>query len=49
MLEEKKKAYSEYRRAKAEMREMLTEKTNVDRLLNITDRRPEHETERSNP
>jgi hypothetical protein len=46
MLEEKKKAYGEYRRAKSEMRELLTAKTNVDRLLNITDTRAGRETER---
>jgi len=46
MLEEKKQAYTEYRRVKAEMRELLTAKTNVDRLLNITDERPARETER---
>lgn len=41
MFVEKKKAYSEYRQTKIEMRELLTAKTNVDRLLNITSRRTE--------
>lgn len=35
LLEEKKKAYAEYRRSREEMRELLTVKANVDRLLNI--------------
>ena len=39
MLEEKKQAYKEYRQAKSEMRELLTAKSNTDRLLNITDSR----------
>jgi hypothetical protein len=46
MLDEKKKAYREYQRVKAEMKELLTAKTNVDRLLNIPDSRPERGTER---
>jgi len=41
MLDEKKKAYREYQQAKAEMRERLIAKSNVDRLLNITERGPE--------
>ena len=47
MLDEKKQAYSEYKQIKSEMRELLSAKTNVDRLLNITDTRPERETERT--
>lgn len=35
LLTEKKKAYAEYRRSREEMRELLTAKANVDRLLNI--------------
>ena len=35
VLEEKKKAYAEYRRSREEMRELLTAKANVDRLLNM--------------
>jgi AraC-like DNA-binding protein len=46
-LEEKKQTYREYRQAKSEMRELLLAESNVDRLLNITDHRPERETERS--
>ena len=33
LLEEKKKTYAEYRRSREEMRELLTAKANVDRLL----------------
>ena len=33
LLEEKKKAYGEFRQARDEMRELLTVKANVDRLL----------------
>ena len=36
MLEEKKRAYKEYRQAKDEMRELLTAKSNVDRLFNVS-------------
>ncbi|MDR1049674.1 MAG: hypothetical protein LBP95_01075 [Deltaproteobacteria bacterium] len=43
---EEKKAYREYRQTKSEMRELLSAKTNVDRLLNITDERPASSTER---
>jgi len=46
MLAEKKKAYGEYRQAKDEMRELLTAKSNVDRLLNITDTQQERGTKR---
>lgn len=35
LLEEKKKAYAEYRRSREEMRELLAAKANVDRLLNM--------------
>jgi hypothetical protein len=45
-LEEKKKAYFGYKSAKAEMRELLTVKANVDRLLGITEHDREHEHER---
>ena len=33
LLADKKKAYSEYRQARAAMRELLTVKNNVDRVL----------------
>ena len=35
LLEEKKKIYAEYRRSREEMRELLTAKANVDRLLKM--------------
>ena len=35
LLEEKKKTYAEYRRSREEMREFLTAKANVDRLLKM--------------
>ena len=35
LLEEKKKAYGEYRKAREEMKELLTVKANVDRILNM--------------
>ncbi len=35
LLEEKKKTYSEYRRSREEMREFLTAKVNVDRVLKM--------------
>ena len=43
LLEEKKKIYAEYRHSREEMRELLTAKANVDRLLNME---AEHDTER---
>ncbi|MDR2514746.1 MAG: relaxase/mobilization nuclease domain-containing protein [Christensenellaceae bacterium] len=46
-LEEKKKANAEYRQAKAEMRELLLVKENVDRLLGTAVRVQEREQERS--
>ena len=33
LLKEKKETYAEYRRSREEMRELLTPKVNVDRLL----------------
>ena len=47
ILEEKKRAYKEYRQAKAEMQELVTAKHNVERFLNTGGRTTEHETERS--
>ena len=35
LLDEKKKAYTAYRHARGEMRELLTAKANVDRLLKM--------------
>ena len=48
LLEQKKKAYGEYRQAREEMRELLTHKANVERLLELedkttTERRQEHD------
>ncbi len=43
LLEEKKKAYAEYRRSREKMRELLTAKANVDRLLNME---AEHDAEK---
>lgn len=45
-LEEKKKANAEYRAAKAEMRELLLVKENVDRLLGVRERDRDLEAER---
>lgn len=42
LLADKKRAYAEYRRSREEMRELLTAKANVDRLLGID---TQHETE----
>ena len=38
LLEEKKKTYAEYRRSREEMRELLTAKANVDRVLNMDEK-----------
>lgn len=43
LLDEKKKAYGEYRRSREEMRELLTAKANVDRILNME---AEHDAEK---
>ena len=43
LLDDKKKAYGEYRRSREEMRELLTAKANVDRILNIE---AEHDAEK---
>ena len=37
MLDEKKKAYRDYRQATSEMQSLLTARINVQRLLNITE------------
>jgi hypothetical protein len=44
-LEAKRKAYTEYREAKKEMRELLVARENVQRLLNIPVPGREHEAE----
>jgi len=46
LLAEKKKAYSEYIIVRKEMRELLTAKANVDRLLGPAPATPEKENER---
>ena len=46
LLTGKKKAYSEYAAARKEMRELLTAKANVDRILDHTPTTPEQENER---
>ena len=46
LLSEKKKLYPEYRRARDEIRELLTVKANVDRLLNMDVKTAEKENER---
>ena len=44
-MEEKKKAYGDYRQARQEMQEILTVKENVDRLMGIEDADTEKEKE----
>jgi len=46
ILAEKRKTYSEYKAAKAEMRELSIALNNVNRLFNISDERSERERER---
>ena len=46
LLKQKKTAYPEYRKARDEMRELLTVKANVDRLLNVDAKAAEKENER---
>jgi len=43
MLEEKKRAYREYHQIKSEMQELVTAKSTVNRLLNISAGQPERE------
>jgi hypothetical protein len=45
-LNEKKKAYGEYRAVRKRMQELLTAKSNVDRLLNTTGKHSAREIER---
>ena len=48
LLEEKKKTYAEYRRSREEMRDLLTAKGNVDRLMNmVTEHSSKKETDRT--
>ena len=49
LLAEKRKLYPEYRRAREEMRELLTVKANVDRIMNQDkekDKEKDHQTDR---
>lgn len=43
LLAEKKAAYADYRKARDEMKELLTVKANVDRLLDTDERKMEKE------
>ena len=47
ILEEKKRAYKEYRQAKIEMQELVTAKVNVERFLNLGGHTPGLETEKT--
>ena len=46
LLAEKKSAYADYRRARDEMKELLTVRANVDRLMGYGGAEPDKETER---
>ena len=46
LLAEKKSAYSDYRRARDEMKELLTVKANVDRLMGYDKSETDMEVER---
>ncbi len=46
LLEEKKKAYGEYRKARKEMKEILTSKANVDRILNLDEEQTKRKEEK---
>ena len=48
LLSRKKEMYPEYRKLRSEMKELLTVKANVDRLLNM-DTQPEREEQRDKP
>lgn len=45
LLDEKKKAYGEYRQARNEMKELLTVKANVDQVLGVERQETEKEKE----
>ena len=49
LLEEKKKIYAEYRRSREEMRELLTAKANVDRLLKMNEEQKQEKEKRPRP
>ena len=46
VLSQKKRLYPDYRRARDEMRDLLTVKANVDRMLNMDAKAAEKENER---
>ena len=46
LLVEKKEAYADYRKAREDMKELLTVRANVDRLLGYGGTEPDKETER---
>ena len=46
LLEEKKKAYGEYRKAREEMKDLLTAKANVDRILNLEEESDKYKKEK---
>lgn len=46
LLSEKKAAYGDYRKARDEMKELLTVKANVDRLMGYEDQEKEQETQK---
>lgn len=46
LLSGKKAVYGEYRKARDEMKELLTIKANVDRLMGYEDKEKERETEK---
>ena len=47
LLAEKKEAYGDYRKARDEMKELLTVKANVDRLMGYDEKSAEQEKEKS--
>ena len=47
LLAEKKNAYADYRQARDEMKELLTVKANVDRLMGYDEKQPEKEQEQT--
>ncbi len=49
LLEEKKKTYAEYRHSREEMRELLTAKANVDRLLKMDEEQKKRTGKRPRP
>ena len=48
LMAQKKAAYPEYRKAREEMKELLTAKANIDQMLGVSDSKTEQKTIRSN-